>query len=131
MSASTNELHGNGAGVLIGGLIILGILVVGIVSIGASMEGLTVSPHAEEKHGVKVQSAASYLDSGGPVHREDCRDNKKMWTWRMNGQQWVAIVKGRTIVTMFETSQEYLDSVRKRDGCGDGLQLGGSHDVAY
>ena len=131
MSASTSEIdrHGGGGAGWILALMVIGLLwVVLMGAVGAGMEGLTVSPHAEAKHGVKVQSAASYLDSGGPVNKEPCRDGKWMWTWTMNGEQWCAIVKGRTIVTMFPTNPDYIESVKKRDGCGPGLQLG-SHDA--
>ena len=137
MSASTSEIDRQGSG---GAGWILALLVIGLLwvvlmgAVGAGMEGLAVSPHAEAKHGPSVQSAASYLDSGGPVNKDDCFDEtgkktgKQMWTWTMNGEQWCAIVKGRTIVTMFPTNQDYIESVKKRDGCGPGLQLG-SHDA--
>ena len=51
-----------------------------------------------------------------------------MWTFRHNGKLWLAIVRGDTIVTLFETTDSYIQSVREREGCADGLRWG-SHDA--
>jgi len=127
MTTATAERHPHGLGAL-GWLILLGLASAVLMALGAGMAGdVTVSPHAEERHGTNVWDAKAYLDTGGPFQRDPCRDGKEMWTWRMNGEQWVAIVRGTTIITMFETTPEYIRSVKQRDGCGGGWQLG-SHD---
>lgn len=128
MSAGTEEWHRRGGGGLLWILALLGLGLFWLSSLGAAMEGYTVSPHAEERHGSSAARAAAYLDQGGAFKRDPCKDGKEMWTWRQDGSQWLAIVRGDTIITLFETNQEYIEHVKERDGCGNGLQLG-THDL--
>ena len=132
--SATVEMHRSGGG---GALWLIAIAIVGVLlalaSVGGAMEGATVSPHAEERHGAAALSGEAYLRSGGPFHSDDCRDGKKLWTWRADGVWWAAIVRITTegsvdIKTIFDTDQAYIQTVRKRDGCGDGLHWG-SHDM--
>jgi len=117
----------------VGGMLwIFAILLLGLMwlaSLGAGMEAeYAVSPHAAQKHGATVNTAADYLRAGGSFQRDPCRDGKEMWVFRFDGKLWLAIVRDQTIVTLFETTERYLASVRQRDGCGNGLHLG-SHDA--
>ena len=126
MTAIARERHGGSGALWLIAIVVAGLLL--LASVGGAMEGIAVSLHAEERHGAAAVQAEAYLKSGGPFKREPCRDGKEMWTWTQGRVQWLAIVRGDTIVTMFETDAAYLQSVRKRDGCGDGPRWG-SHDM--
>jgi len=126
MTASTEWRRSSGGGWIVA--VIGGGLIWMVLSVGAA--GMDLAPHAAAKHGPPVLTAADYLRTGGTFHRAPCRDGKEMWTFRHNGKLWLAIVRGDTIITLFETDRRYIQSVKRRDGCGNGPQLG-SHDMAY
>ena len=128
MSATAELRRQGGGGAFWILAILLGLGLLCLSSIGSQLEGVTVSSHAEERHGAAALSAEAYLRGGGPFKREPCRDGKEMWTWTQDGKPWLAIVRGDTIITLFETTQDYLQRVRLRDGCGDGLHWG-THDM--
>jgi len=126
MTTATIERHGTS---LLGWLILLGLAGAVLMALGAGMAGdVTVSPHAEERHGSPASmEAARYLQNGGQYNRSPCRNGNELWTFRYGGRDWLAIVHGNRIITLFEATKEYLHSIRERDGCGETWQLG-SHD---
>ena len=128
MTAKAEWQRSSGGGVLL----ILGAVLLGLMwisAMGAGVEAYTVSPHVQESHGMAATNAVTYLQTGGPYRKEPCaEENKFLLTFRFNGGQWAAIVKGGRVVTAFPTTREYLNSVRDRDDCGNGLRWG-THDL--
>ena len=133
MTTTTVE-RGSGAGLflLVMGVAFAAFVFAAMVGAGAAGEGAsirasTVSPHVQESHGDEAALAADYIRRGGSHKTEKC-GSRELWTFTYNGKKWAAIIEGARIVTVFKAGQEYLNSVRKREGCTGGLQLG-SHDA--